>query len=98
MQATLGAHLAGGVTPPPRETGKACISISKSSALYISLDDEASGVEFIRRMQSLTSLTDVAVAPAPSWQMWSQRFPYGKILPSTMLRALWTFFPLRTTL
>lgn len=51
----------------------------------------------IHQENAVTSLTDVAVGPAPSWQMWSQRFPYGKILPSTMLRALWTFFPLRTT-
>ena len=56
MQVALGAHLAGGVTRP-RKTGKACISISKSSAfrvlLQLELDMEQqtnskSGKEYIK--------------------------------------------------
>ena len=53
VRVALGAHLAGRVTSP-RETGKAYISVSKSSAFcIISLVDEALGVEFIMRTQSL---------------------------------------------
>lgn len=60
-------HLAGGVTPP-RKTGKACISISESSAFCISFADEASGIEFIMRMQSLHWLTWLlGQPPAGKW-------------------------------